>query len=94
MHPLDVITSFSALNIEMPISTSKIPAALDTLSQRKAFYLEKRAQACPPLDGCCFLIFPRCWVYFTPWPDVLDILSQQKACYLQMQAQAKPPQTV
>jgi hypothetical protein len=50
VHPLEVITSFSTLNIEMPLSTSKIPPTLDTLAQRKAFYLDKREKARPHPD--------------------------------------------
>ena len=54
VHTVDIIASFSTLNVELPLTTSKVPSAIETVKARKAYYLEKRAKvpnahpvACP-----------------------------------------------
>ena len=44
VHSLDVMSSFSALGVEVPLTASAAPAAIAALSERKAHYLEKRAE--------------------------------------------------
>ena len=44
MHSLDVMSSFSALGVEVPLTASAAPAAIAALSERKAHYLQKRAE--------------------------------------------------
>lgn len=44
VHSLDVMSSFSALRVEVPLTASAAPAAIAALSERKAHYLKKRAE--------------------------------------------------
>ena len=46
MHSLDVMGSFSALGVEVPLTASAAPAAIAALSERRAHYLGKRAEVC------------------------------------------------
>ena len=45
MHTMDMLGAFSALRVEVPLSTSRVPAAIEALEARRQYYLTKRAQA-------------------------------------------------
>ncbi len=47
MHSIDNLNAFSKLNIELPLTTSKVPATLDVIKARKEHYLAERAKVCP-----------------------------------------------
>ena len=54
MHTMDMLGAFSALRVEVPLTTSRVPAALEALEARRQHYLAKRAQvrAAPALARC------------------------------------------
>ena len=45
MHTMDMLGAFSALRVEVPLSTGRVPAAIEALEARRQYYLTKRAQA-------------------------------------------------
>jgi len=45
VHTMDMLGAFSALRVEVPLTTGVVPAALDALAGRRAHYLAKRAEA-------------------------------------------------
>lgn len=56
VHSLDVMSSFAALGVEVPLTASAAPAAIAALSERKAHYLGKRAEVRPcPAPPCPLL---------------------------------------
>ena len=48
MHTMDMLGAFGALRVEVPLTTSRVPGALDALEARRQYYLAKRAQVCAP----------------------------------------------
>lgn len=44
VHTMDMLGAFSALRVEVPLSTSRVPAAIEALEARRQYYLTKRAQ--------------------------------------------------
>ena len=50
VHSLDIIASFAALNVEVPLTAAKVPAALDTVAARRCGSrppLLQRMHPCP-----------------------------------------------
>ncbi|KAK9840813.1 hypothetical protein WJX81_006730 [Elliptochloris bilobata] len=45
VHTMDMLGAFSALRVEVPLTTSRVPVALEALEARRQHYLAKRAQA-------------------------------------------------
>ena len=48
MHTMDMLGAFGALRVEVPLSTSRVPAAIEALEARRQYYLTKRAQVRAP----------------------------------------------
>ncbi|CAL8466138.1 g5674 [Coccomyxa elongata] len=44
VHSIDNLNAFSKLNIELPLTTSKVPATLEVIRARKEHYLAERAK--------------------------------------------------
>ena len=44
MHTMDMLGAFGALRVEVPLTTARVPAALEALGERKQYYLRKRAE--------------------------------------------------
>ena len=44
MHTMDMLGAFGALRVEVPLTTARVPAALEALEARKQYYLRKRAE--------------------------------------------------
>ncbi len=41
---MDMLGAFGALRVEVPLTTARVPAALEALAERKQYYLRKRAE--------------------------------------------------
>ena len=55
-HSIDMLSAFSRLKVEVPLTRTHIPAALDMLHNRRAHFLERRTQVRilpSPYHGCC-----------------------------------------
>ena len=48
VHTMDMLGAFGALRVEVPLSTSRVPAAIEALEARRQYYLAKRAQVHHP----------------------------------------------
>ncbi|KAK9804196.1 hypothetical protein WJX72_000615 [[Myrmecia] bisecta] len=44
MHSIDMLDAFGKLKVEVPLTSSKVPATLESIKARKEFYLQKRKQ--------------------------------------------------
>jgi hypothetical protein len=44
-HSLDMIDAFSKLKVSVPTTSSKVPAAVEEVQERKAYWLKRRAEA-------------------------------------------------
>lgn len=49
VHSMDNLVAFTTLNVEMPLTSSKVPATLEVIKTRKEYYLKKRAQVLIPV---------------------------------------------
>lgn len=57
VHTMDMLGAFGALRVEVPLTTARVPAALEALEERRQYYLRKRAEVRAPARRLmCFKI--------------------------------------